>query len=243
MTPQLALLPIATTDLAALLDQIGGLLPMLQGQQTQIVERIPEEQLVLLHDTIAAMYPAAGKVYWSARTWQVWTWQSVYVNVIAVHRYGVALDITTLLPHVEDDFVSGFTIGAQPVTVLGRDAAMRQAQQSCLAWIARYAPVVCQFGGFSAKLARQYSADSMLGAFMYMESQSMLSKDEALYYSQLWVQGLALPKPSTIRCIDQPVRHLLLENAVCCQHYRRDPDNLCAGCPRKKTGRVDADDA
>lgn len=227
----------APMDLAALLERVAGVLPMLRGHTVNAVDTAPDAAIALLHATIAKTYPEAGKVYWSARTWQVWSWQSVYVNVIATQLYGAAVDVSHLVPCIKDDFVDGFTIAGHVVVAGNRDAAVAAAQAACRNWVARYAPVVSQYGSFSEKVARQYMVDSMLGALMYLQSKSLLSNVAALQEAKVWADSMALVKPSTLSCVPLPQPHLLLHNALCCQHYRRDKDALCPGCPRHYTHR------
>src|SRR5690606_34619107 len=151
MTHHLANTATATPDLASLLGQVRQLLSLLHGYPTRKQARVPEQEIASLYQSIAQKYPEAGKVYWSARTWQVWAWQSIYLNVMTTHLYGIALDTSGVVPHVQDDVASGFDIAQQAVVARGCDAALIDAQQACLKWIERYTPVVSRYGAFSEK--------------------------------------------------------------------------------------------
>jgi siderophore ferric iron reductase len=221
-------------DLATVLSRTADMLPMLRA--TLVAEQIrqPEEEIARLYQAIVAASPHAGKVYWSSRTWQVWSWQATYMQVIASHLYGVVLDTTSFMPCIVGEHANGFELVSHTVVMHEPNDAIAGAQTACLDWIERYTPMIAVYGAFNGKLARQYTADSMLGALLYLQSQSLLSQDEVLRLGPIWTAAMGLAKASYLSCETIPQPHIMLNNALCCQHYRRDKENLCVGCPRRK---------
>ncbi|VVT03176.1 conserved hypothetical protein [Rhizobium sp. EC-SD404] len=197
----------------------------------------------LVRETAQA-HQAAGPAYWAARSWSMLVWQPCILAVLAVHDLKCGLSVDRMQQRIDGTLVAGYRFCDNALSESAPDDALSTTAQSLtdltdtLFW--RLSGII--------KIKRVYAerllADRLLGVLLAHPAFAGDDRGLSLLAAkQRWLAAMHLDGASDIalatdidgRCSPQLVRK------ACCLHYRTEPGQLCASCP-KLTEKRRADD-
>ncbi|WP_162299722.1 siderophore ferric iron reductase [Marinospirillum perlucidum] len=222
-----------------LVQQLAGIYP---GLQITLDEPRPEHlslqqdnsrslQRLLEHEM--QQHPRAGRLYWSARCWNLLLWQPVLVSLVAVQGLQCQLKLDQLGQQFGEGWVAGIVLPPGALEESSGELIQHQAaelEQFAEAWLVQLNRVV----RMNPALARGLLADRLLGLLLHFQSAWGMNNTALQALATHWLQALKLEKTSRLvtGVTTRGREELLLERKTCCQHYRRDDGELCLTCPR-----------
>lgn len=199
-----------------------------------------QQALLTLHAHLASTYPGAGKAYWAIRAWSLLIWQPCYLAVLSVHSLRQAMHFEGLTQRLEQGAVYGFTLDANSqLNQTGSTGIVQQitrtanALQALVKTLYQQLSEICKV---PRKTAMGLVADSLLSALIaWQKNQPKVGNQSLQNFSKLWLGALELNQLSGLMpvSLSDGSERLGLNRSVCCMHYLRDPEDLCATCPKQ----------
>ncbi|MCL9780401.1 siderophore ferric iron reductase [Vibrio sp. S4M6] len=204
------------------------------NSQIIYIERPSAETIRQLYESLKQSHPEAGSAYWLTRTWTLLCWQPVYIAFISIYACQGLPNLTSIVQHVQERFVSGYQFQSHSYAKGNREELIVQASKELCqlfdyyrsemnAWV-RIRP------GFTAHLF----ADAILGCLIKLSQLAPeLPKKYLFKQARLWLNACNLP----IRLIhslkyDEQSKSLSLVRTSCCLVYKCHGRKLCNDCPR-----------
>lgn len=189
------------------------------------------EQMGGIFTRLAQAYPEAQAIYWGCRTWQLWLWQPVFIGVWAASVKGVSVDFNGFRHRMGDLFTDRFLIDEQILAVQTVEESIVQTAARLKSWLLRQLALIQPYYKITDKLAGYFLGDAILKALVVAQRFGLLTAQQTLAMEKIWHQTLNL------RCKgwlvwQEDAHEFLVEMTACCQHYRREGAEYCAGCPK-----------
>ncbi|MBE9610638.1 siderophore ferric iron reductase [Chitinilyticum piscinae] len=217
----------------ALLAQIAGILPALAGR----VEPVPCRQLDLAASLLEhwqRAQPAAGRAYWTARSWSMLIWQPAYLSVLTVHCGGQVLDLAGMQQVCTEGSTAGFTLPPQQPMTGETGVLLQHAAAGLLAYRQAQLPQLQAIQPYSAHQASCLMVDCVLSALQLAGSTLGWPATTEEWWAGQWLGALQLTRHGRLMRIEvEPGRcRTALERQGCCQHFRIPGAVACSTCPR-----------
>lgn len=193
-----------------------------------------DDKIYALYQRLSELSPEAGKAYWMTRTWDLLTWQPVYIAFISIYGLHTLPDLKSVSQQVHDNYIAGYSFpdgthhhsdvpdliedAGKAITVLF-DFYLEQMNKHI-----RIRP------GYSQHLV----ADLVLGCLIKMQAyRPELTHDLLLEQAHLWFHALNLPLKPIQGLAASADNKSVLTRTSCCLVYKCDGSSLCDDCPRK----------
>lgn len=224
--------------LSALLHDFNALFPALNVHACpKISDSVAHEQqeMQTLYARLQAAYPHADAVYFSARTWQLWLWQPIYVAVWAAER-GYLVDLQGGTHRTQAIFTEQFRL---PEHDLVHSADVHQAAWGNIQnWLAEQWVLCPNTWQISEKLAHYWVYDGILKALAAAHRFGLLNRHDTEHATAIWRDTIQHRCFGTLSWLEDDNFQANLR--TCCQHYRRDEQAiLCEGCPKRRNTQCD----
>ncbi|QLG87580.1 siderophore ferric iron reductase [Chitinibacter bivalviorum] len=224
---------ISPNTLTVALDQVAAVLPTLRGRvaQTNAQPRLAEA----LYAHWQAAQPAAGRHYWSARSWGMLIWQPAYLAVLAVHQAQCALSLTGLQQSVSAGVTSGFTLPNQQLQCGGTDALIAYTANSLRIYHQQHYPQLNAVQPYAERLAACLTVDCVLSALLLANQIQRWPEQRLVQLAERWLTALQWTRHGALMQIELPAgrRVPALLRQGCCQHFRLQGEAPCSNCPRR----------
>lgn len=224
-----------------ILDFCMAALPILEGEirpSTSLEKHQETEQMANIYNGLSNEYPDADKVYWGCRAWQLWLWQPVLMSVWAASIKNVVMDVSGLCHQMEEVLADYFVLPEQILKIVTQEQAVFQTANHLKEWILCELPLIKPHYALSEKLADYFLGDGVLKALAVAHHFGLLDYNQVIELEKLWKVALNQRCSGWLRWIEEE-QQFLVEMVTCCQDYRRQDMDYCAGCPktRKKADR------
>ncbi|WP_373976173.1 siderophore ferric iron reductase [Chitinibacter sp. SCUT-21] len=219
--------------LPSVLQQIHAKFPALCGQ----CETQPSVQLDLAAQLMSdwkKRQPAAGKMYWTARSWGMLMWQPAYLNVIASYLSRSTFELTHLRQTVVDGFTTGYTLPESALQHGAGEELIRTAASALRQYHQQHLQQLCELERFSAKQAACLTVDCVLSALLWVQQYLGWSYTQLNAAAEQWLSALEWQKHGQLMPIEMPgsACSAALNRQGCCQHFRLPGEQACSTCPR-----------
>ncbi len=187
-----------------------------------------------LYQQLAETSPEAGKAYWMTRTWDLLTWQPVYVAFISIYGLQALPNLRDISQEVHDTYVAGYSFP---------DGAHHHGDVYDLIDIAGkaitelfdfYLDQMNHFIRIRPGYSQHLIADRVLGCLIKLQAyRSELTHEQLLEQAHLWFDALNLPLKPVQGLAASHDNHSVLTRTSCCLVYKCNGRSLCEDCPRK----------
>lgn len=231
-------------SLAAVLQQVAQAMPALAGR---VQPQTPPQQGQggALAEPLLQWWQqaetAAGRHFWSTRSFSTLIWQPAYLAVLAVHVGGRALDLRDLRQQIHQGFAAGFFLPEAALLQAPAAEHLQLTAAGLLYWHQQYYAALNRCQPWSARQAACTTVDCVNAALLIAQEPCGWSHARLLQTSQAWQQALGLTEHGRIMLVDmQDTAHTAseggkvpaLERRACCQYFRLAGAGLCDSCPR-----------
>lgn len=234
--------PESSSGLEALFDAARSRVALFDGSVGPwragfVGEAVSERQdLVTLLAATRRDFEAAGAAYWATRAWTMLLWQPCALAVLSVHGLSFAVALDRMVQQVDGPLVAGFRLV---------DAQLDRGPEEQLvtlsgARLRRLADAL--YDGLSSitKLKRlnaeRLLADRLLGVLTLQSHEPSREACERIAETgEAWLHATGLSGQSRLIVRQTPsgAYRAVLDRKACCLHYRYEPGNLCASCPKQ----------
>ncbi|WP_410499973.1 (2Fe-2S)-binding protein [Chitinibacter sp. S2-10] len=232
-------MPHLVPVLSATLDDVARAMPALRGRVVSGITAQPELAADLLTHW-RLVQPAAGRLYWAARSWSMLIWQPAYLSVFAVYCSRVAVPLSGLWQDVSQGSTAGFAIAATTLTdseadaVKQPDGLIAAAAHYLLDYQQEHLPRLQAIEPYSTYQAACMSVDCLLSALQIVAARLNWNAETVLLQADVWLDALQLQRHGRLMRIETVSGSCTaLDRKGCCQHFRIPGETACASCPRR----------
>lgn len=230
-----------------LIDRVQRLHAALQPHRGRdMLGQSDELDHVLLESLLAQLqhaHPVAGRRYWSARLWQLVTWQAVYLSVAASDT-GVELTLGKLLQAVGSASICGFS--SPPAAVIAcrecsHSSIAPHRDRACLEYNARqlrlfvdrYFELINGVITLSKANSLGQVADTL--HFALLSARGSRQQSEVVQMGRAWSKASRLLGRSgaPLSGFIQRKSQFVIARCSCCRHHLIEPgpEAFCEECP------------
>lgn len=222
--------------------QLNGAL--VQEDHDPVLGRSDQLDVALLDTLLRQLqdsHPAAGPRYWSARLWQLTTWQPVYLAVAASDA-GLGVSLDGLYQSVRPGVITGFTLPPRAVIDCRDDASTAfLSDHHCLQYNAeqlrvfvdRYFALVNDVITLCRANSYGQVADTL--HFALLAAGGAGRRDQLARAGQLWskASGLVDRRGAPMSGFSDQHSQLTVARRSCCRHHLIEPGPhaYCEDCP------------
>ena len=187
-----------------------------------------------VYDSLAKNHPEAGNPYWLTRTWDLLSWQPIYVSFISIYALHSLPDIQNIGQSRLKGFITGYRFGTDAHKHGTPEELIPEAGKALLALAEFYREQINTWTRIRPGFTQHLLADHLLAALIKVQRHhTEFSNEYILEQAKLWLEACELPiRPLTSLKTDPETGMLKLVRTSCCLVYKCDSRKLCDDCPR-----------
>jgi siderophore ferric iron reductase len=187
-------------------------------------------------------FEKGGPAYWATRAWTMLLWQPCALAVLSVHGMAFAVALDRMAQKVDGTLVAGFRLGDAAI-VHGSEQDLIVASAARLRHLGdRLYHSLSSLVKLKRLHAERLLADRLLGVLTLQtqtqtqtQTQDRESCERLVQTGEAWLRAAGLSGHSRLVMGRTPSGgyRAVLDRKACCLHYRWEPGNLCASCPKQ----------
>lgn len=198
-----------------------------------------------LYHALKCVYPQAGAKYWSVRTWGLFHWQLIYLNVACVHHLNLALNINNIVQHRKQHSVYGYHFACtDPLKVIHQVPSDAMALVNFCGHQLRerleraYEDTFQTYRLPHKKAFRLVAATLTTALVSFTEKLNQRHSHSAavewqpellMEIADQWLMAMGLSGEASL-ALNGSQQHVV--RRTCCLHYCVEADNFCSDCPK-----------
>ncbi|WP_047043912.1 siderophore ferric iron reductase [Vibrio mexicanus] len=192
------------------------------------------KQVHALYQQLAETSPEAGKAYWMTRTWDLLTWQPVYVAFVSIYGLQTLPNLRDISQEVHDTYIAGYSFPNASHHHGEVNDLIKMAGEALNDLFDFYLEQMNQFIRIRPGNSQHLIADLVLGCLIKMQGfRPELNHEYLVEQAQLWFDALNLPSKPIQGLIPSEDNKSVLTRTSCCLVYKCKGASLCEDCPRK----------
>ncbi|SHO56329.1 siderophore ferric iron reductase [Vibrio quintilis] len=192
-----------------------------------------------LHQGLKTVYPEASPGYRVIRSWDLLTWQPLYLSMIGIYGMQRLPDLSGLKQYVRQGGVMGYALDAPTFWAGDPDALIIKAGAQLKPLFAHYRAILDRVARCRQGMTRQLVADAILANLAKLQWLDLpWEADQIRHQAALWLKAMSLPASNLASYDLGEDGRLHLTRRSCCLVYQTKQGELCADCPRLKKRQV-----
>jgi len=193
-----------------------------------------------LYMNIATRHPEAGQAYWLARTWNLLTWQPVFLSFIAIYTQKMLPDLAKIEQYQSECFVSGYKFQTSKWYEFSHSNLIKNAARQLLDLFEDYRRAINQWGRIRPGFTHHLLADQVLNCVVRLQEYCPNYSNQMIFdQAKLWLAELKLPeKHLDGLMVDQDTNKVTFIRTSCCLVYKCNGARVCSNCPRLEQNKM-----
>ncbi|WP_394205551.1 siderophore ferric iron reductase [Shewanella waksmanii] len=193
------------------------------------------EVIKSLHHHLQQQAPEAGRSYWLTRSWDLLTWQPLYLAVTAIYQCQALPNLQQMQQRHCAGVVAGFSFSCTACASGSIKQLVMQAGKQLRAMFDHYRVELDQSVRCRPKFTDALLADTLITRLLLLQqTHPEMSPEQLQQHIAWWLEAMSLSNDylDTVRrnCANQ----LVLQRTSCCAVYKTASGSKCANCPRLK---------
>lgn len=193
-----------------------------------------------LHQSIQQQSPEAGQAYWLTRSWDLLTWQPLYVAITAIYHCQVLPDLCNMSQRHQDGVVAGFCFSCTDCDTGEYHQLVSAAGQQLMTIFEHFRQELDQSVRCRPRFVEHLIADALLSRLLLLQhTNPEFSATFIRQQAALWLDALSLPDEHLEKIQHSPIENqLVFTRSSCCSVYKTQAGQKCANCPKLKQKSV-----
>ena len=191
-------------------------------------------QIKQLYDGLSEANPEAGNGYYLSRTWELLSWQPLYLSFVAIYQMQAVPDMRSIVQKFQPSSVYGFHFTNELMFSDQVQSLIEQVSNDLMSLFEGYRRQIGELVRIRPGFTNYLLADSILKLVtIFQPIRTDISIDEWQQQAQSWLKHTCLPITllDNLQITDE-TNQLNYVRTSCCQVYRCKGGALCADCPR-----------
>lgn len=203
---------------------------MISGKQSNLPE------IKSLYRDLQSNTLEAGKVYWLTRSWDLLTWQPLYLAFVAIYNMKSLPDLRNMSQHRKQGLVAGFRFDDTQCATGDYECLIHQAGQQLSKMFEHYRAELDLWSRCRPGFVQHLVADAILARLLEVQKQHKDMSDQfILHHAKLWLKAFNISeKHLSSLYISKLDSKLTLSRTSCCSVYKTKSGKVCDNCPRLK---------
>lgn len=189
-----------------------------------------------LHTSLMQQSPEAGRSYWLTRSWELLTWQPLYLTLTSIYQLRILPDLNNMLQQHDNGLVAGFRFNCTDCATGDYECLIRQAGKQLSQLFEHYRKELDQWARCRPRFTEHLIADALFAKLLLMQkSHPEMSDSFIRRHAKLWLDALNFSDSHLQSlCLSKLDNKLSLNRTSCCCVYKTTAGVKCANCPRLK---------
>ncbi|QLE83945.1 MULTISPECIES: siderophore ferric iron reductase [Shewanella] len=188
-----------------------------------------------LHHHLQQQAPEAGRSYWLTRSWDLLTWQPLYLAVTAIYQCQALPNLQHMQQRHCDGVVAGFSFSCTACASGSVKQLIQQAGQQLRAMFDHYRVELDQSVRCRPKFTDTLLADTLISRLLLLQQTHPEMPTASLrQHIGWWLEAMSLPLRALDTVHSNCEGKLVLQRSSCCAVYKTQTGSKCANCPRLK---------
>lgn len=192
-----------------------------------------------VYDTISKCSPEAKQAYWLARTWDLLSWQPIYLSFISIYGCNGLPDIKGMTQQIKGDFIAGYQINSESYRQGSHESLIQLAAKDLNEMFEFYRDEIGHWTRIRPGFTRFLFADAILNCIVKIQHfKPDLPNEYLIQQAKLWIDAANLPVTALQGLkINPQTNTLQLVRTSCCLVYKCEGRELCGDCPKLESNR------
>lgn len=226
--------------LTELFEQCERVTPYLKGElgcTTQEMISLQSSnlpQIKSLYQDLKSRAPEAENIYWLTRSWDLLTWQPLYLAFTAIYSMKSLPNLSHMAQHHKQGLIAGFRLNEAECTQGDYPCLIRKAGQQLSQMFEHYRGELDQWVRCRPRFVQHLIADAILAKLLEVQQQNAEMDDQIiLQHAKLWLTAFNISdKHLASLYISKLDNKLALSRTSCCSVYKTKSGTVCDNCPR-----------
>ncbi len=178
----------------------------------------------------------AGKVYWLTRSWDLLTWQPLYLAFVAIYNMKSLPNLRNMSQHSKEGLVAGFRFDDTQCAKGDYECLIKLAGKQLSQLFEHYRKELDQWMRCRPGFVEHLVADAILAKLLEVQKQHKeLSDSDIRHHAKLWLAAFDISdKHLSSLYLSKYDKKLALSRTSCCSVYKTKSGRVCDNCPRLK---------
>lgn len=226
--------------LAQLFKQCERVTPYLKGELGRSTKEMISTQgsnlvqIKSLYRGLQTNSPEAEKVYWLTRSWDLLTWQPLYLAFTAIYSMKSLPNLSHMAQHQKHGLIAGFRLNEAECTRGDYACLIHKAGQQLSQMFEHYRVELDLWLRCRPGFVQHLVADAILAKLLEVQKQhSEMTDSLVLHHAKLWLSAFNISnKHLASLYLSKLDNKLKLSRTSCCSVYKTKSGTVCDNCPR-----------
>ncbi|MBR9728802.1 siderophore ferric iron reductase [Shewanella intestini] len=188
-----------------------------------------------LYQSLQQQSPEAGAAYWLTRSWNLLTWQPLYIAITAIYHCKVLPDLCSLSQTHKNGLIAGFSFSCTRCDTGENAQLVNRAGEQLRRIFEHLRTDLDRSFRCRPRFVEHLIADALLSRLLLLQhSHPEMSVCFIRNQATLWLNALNLPQAHVNKIqYSESTKQLIFNRSSCCCIYKTAAGNKCANCPRK----------
>lgn len=237
---------MSQADFEQLFEQCKQVTPYLKGELGRSLKGMISQhgsnlpQIKSLYRELQISTPEAEKVYWLTRSWDLLTWQPLYLAFVAIYNMKSLPNLGNMAQYHRGDLIAGFRFDNTDECIQGDyEGLISRAGQQLSQMFEHYRSELDLWIRCRPGFVQHLLADALLAKLIQVQRRHREMTDGfILHHAKLWLAAFNISdKHLASLYLSKLDNKLRLSRTSCCSVYKTKSGVLCDNCPRLRRSK------